>query len=172
MPTGRTSAFEYADVMFRAIVVSATLATTLVVAPASAAAVAFPGPDGWSRVAVPPSPDATREFQQWHIAGDISTVTFIRDGSGVYADALATIMKNFADNNIKPSTNKDMPCQGKTAHVVEFATGPDGKKVVINRMLVPDGPGLVTITYARAQDSDFDKDVKKSETAFCTAMPS
>lgn len=171
MPTRRTSGFGYHTGMFRAFASTAVLAATLA-APASAAAVPFPGPDGWSRVAVPTSADTSRDFEQWHIAGDISTVTFIRDGSGVYADALATILKNFADNNIKPSTNKDMPCQGKTAHVVEFATGPDGKKVVINRMLVPDGAGLVTITYARAQDSDFDKDVKKSETTFCMATPS
>ncbi|GAC1299442.1 MAG: hypothetical protein NVSMB19_03640 [Vulcanimicrobiaceae bacterium] len=156
--------------MFRGIVASAALCAA-VVAPAGAAGVTFPSPEGWSHVAVPPPTDPTRTFDQWHIAGDIATVTYIRDGTAAYADSLATILKNFADNNIKPSTNKDVPCQGKTAHVVEFATGPDGKKVVINRMLVPDGTGVVTITYARSDGSAFDNDVKKSETTFCAAAP-
>lgn len=142
----------------------------LAIVPVGATGVAFPAPAGWSRVAVPPSTDATRSFEQWHISGDIATLTFIRDGQAAYADALATIMKNFSDNNIKPSTNKDMPCQGKTAHVIEFATGPEGKRVIINRMLVPEGAtGLVTITYARSDGSDFDSDVKKSESSFCSA---
>ncbi len=97
--------------------------------------------------------------------------TYIRDGSAPYAGALATILKNFSDNNIKPAMNKDITCQGKTGHVVEFATGPDGKKVLINRMLVPDGTGVVTITYARSDGSDFDNEVKKSETTFCGSAP-
>lgn len=155
--------------MFRTIVTTSALCAFLA-APVLATGVAFPAPAGWSRVAVPTSTDATRSFEQWHIAGDIATVTFIRDGSGVYADALATITKNFSDNNIKPSTNKDTTCQGKTAHVVEFATGPEGKRVVINRMLVPEGTtGLVTITYARSDGAEFDGEVKKSETSFCSA---
>ncbi len=152
--------------MLRSFVFSIALVASLA-GVARAADVAFPAPDGWSHVAVPPSTDATRTFDQWHIAGDISTVTFVRDASGVYADALAAILKNFSDNNIKPSKNVDTPCQGKTAHVVEFATGPDAKKVVINRMLVPAATGLVTITYARADGSEFDKDVKKSVSTFC-----
>ncbi len=156
--------------MLRTIVTSSALGA-LLAAPVLAAGVAFPAPDGWSPVAVPPSTDAARTFAQWHIAGDIATVTFIRDASVAYADALTTIQKNFSENNIKPTTNKDTVCQGKTAHVVEFATGPDSKKVMINRMLVPDAKGLVTITYARSDGSDFDKEVKKSETAFCAAAP-
>lgn len=156
--------------MFRTLVATAVLGASLA-ATANASGVAFPAPDGWSHVTVPTSTDTTRQFDQWHVAGDVSTVTFIRDSSAVYADALATILKNFADNNIKPSTNKDLPCQGKTAHVVEFATGPDGKKIVINRMLVPETAGLVTITYARSDGADYDKDVKKSVATFCAAAP-
>lgn len=151
-------------------IVSTSALCALLAAPVAATGVAFPAPVGWSRVPVPPSTDASRSFEQWHIAGDIATVTFIRDDSAAYGDALATISKNFSDNNIKPSTNKDMPCQGKTAHVVEFVTGPTGKRVVINRMLVPQGAtGLFTITYARSDGSDFDSEVKKSETSFCGA---
>lgn len=156
--------------MFRPLFLSIALALPLATA-ASAAPVVFPPPAGWSHVAVPPSTDTSRTFDQWHIAGDISTVTFVRDSTGSYADALAAILKNFSDNNIRPSKNADMPCQGKTGHVVEFLTGPDGKKVVINRLLVPDTTGLVTITYARSDGSDYDGDVKKSVTAFCAASP-
>jgi len=157
--------------MVRTIVMTSALGALLAI-PVNAAGVTFPAPSGWSTVQVPPSTDATRTFQQWHIAGDIATVTFMRDGSAAYSDALTTIMKNFADNNIKPLTNKDTSCQGKTAHVVEFTTGPEGKKVAINRMLVPDGAkGLITITYARTDGSDFDGEVKKSEATFCSMPP-
>ncbi len=156
--------------MFRTIVTPSAICALLAV-PVRAAGVAFPSPEGWSHVSVPPPTDATRQFDQWHIAGDIATVTYIRDGSAPYAGALATILKNFSDNNIKPAMNKDITCQGKTGHVVEFATGPDGKKVLINRMLVPDGTGVVTITYARSDGSDFDNEVKKSETTFCGSAP-
>lgn len=154
--------------MLRTLVTTAVFSISLF-ATASASGVPFPPPAGWSHVVVPTSTDSARTFDQWHIAGDVSTVTFIRDTSGVYADALATILKNFSDNNIKPSTNRDMPCQGKTGHVVEFATGPDGQKILINRVLVPEATGLVTITYARSDGSDYDNDVKKSVTAFCAA---
>lgn len=170
MPARPGRAVDYPLVMFRAI--SSTVAfAALLTAPLAAASVPFPSPAGWSSVPVSPSKDASRTFEQWHIAGDISTVTFLRDASGVYADALAAILKNFADNNIRPTTSKDLPCQGKMAHMVEFATGPDAKKVLINRILVPDSTGLVTITYARSDGSDFDKDVKQAETAFCAASP-
>ncbi len=170
MSTGRRTRVAYDGAMFRRMALTVALITSLAVG-ARASGVAFPSPDGWSHVAVPTSTDTSRTFDQWHIAGDVSTVTFIRDASGVYADALATIMKNFADNNIKPSANKDLPCQGKTAHMVEFATGPDGKKILINRVLVPETTGLVTITYARSDGADYDKDVKKSLATFCAASP-
>ena len=104
---------------------------------------------------------------QWHIAGDVSTVTFIADPSNPYADALAAIEQNFKTNGIKPATNKDTTCQGKAGHIVEFTTGPDGHKIVINRLLVPYGQGVITVTYARSDGSPFDADVKKSETTYC-----
>jgi len=98
--------------MLRTIVTSSALGA-LLAAPVLAAGVAFPAPDGWSPVAVPPSTDAARTFAQWHIAGDIATVTFIRDASVAYADALTTIQKNFSENNIKPTTNKDNRVSGQ-----------------------------------------------------------
>lgn len=133
----------------------------------SAAEIGYSGPAGWSHVDVGAPADAKHTFAQWHIAGDISTVTYIADGTTAYVDALANIHKNFSDNGIKAIIDKDVVCRGGAAHVIEFAAGPEGKKVAINRMLVPAGDGIVTITYARADGSTFDRDVEKSETSFC-----
>ncbi len=152
-------------------IVSIVALATLVIAQtaASAVEVAYTGPAGWSHVDVGAPVDAKHAFAQWHIAGDISTVTYIADGTTAYADALANIRKNFSDNHIKPSIDKDVSCRGASAHVIEFSAGPDGKKVVINRMLVPAGDGVVTITYARSDGSTFDHDVEKSESTYCGA---
>jgi len=138
---------------------------------AYAADVPFVGPAGWSHDDLQQSADGTRKYDKWHIAGDVASVTYIADSNSQYADALALIEKNFQTNKIKPAIDKDIPCQGKTGHVVEFAVGPDEHKIVINRLLVPNGAGVVTITYARADGSVFDADVKKSETAYCDATP-
>jgi len=158
--------------MFRRALVLA-IAAAAVAAPAAALAgdVAFVGPAGWSHDDLQQSPDGTRKYDKWHIAGDVASVTYIADSNSTYADALAAIETNFQTNHIKPATDKDIPCQGKTGHVIEFSVGPDGHKIVINRMLVPNGTGVVTITYARSDGSVFDPDVKKSETAYCAATP-
>jgi hypothetical protein len=148
-------------------VLAAAMVAAVFSASAAFADVPFPPPSGWSHSGAPASTDPNHEFDQWHIPGDVATVTFIKDRTTAYADALATIEKNFSANNIKPNTDKDVPCQGKTAHVIEFAAGPAGKKIVINRMLVPDGPGVDTITYARSEGTSFDSDVQKSESTFC-----
>jgi hypothetical protein len=130
----------------------------------------FVGPTGWSHVDVP-STDPNRVVNQWHIPGDEhSSLTFIKDTTSVYADALSAIEKNFSTNGIKPGFDKDVPCHGKTGHQVEFVIGPDGHQITINRILVPDGTGIDTITYARENGDPFDPDVKKAETAFC-ALP-
>lgn len=136
---------------------------------ASAAEIVYAGPAGWSHVDVGAPSDAKHSFAQWHIAGDISTVTYIADGTTAYVDALANMYKNFSDNGIKAKIDKDVACRGGAGHVIEFVAGPEGKKVVINRMLVPSGDGIVTITYARADGSTFDRDVEKSEATFCGA---
>jgi hypothetical protein len=148
-------------------------ALAAVAAPAFAATdVAFIGPSGWSHVDNSAGQvDPNRKIDQWHIAGDVASVTFIKDSATPYADALGLIKTNFETNKIKPSQDKDFMCQGKTGHVVEFATGPDGHKIVINRILVPDGAGVDTITYVRADGNPFDPDVKKSETDYCAAAP-
>ena len=140
------------------------------IARALGADVAFVGRPGWGHINAAASPDPARKFDQWHMSGDASTtVTYMKDASTPYAGALGLIEKNFSDNKIKPATDKDMPCQGKTGHVVEFATGPDNHKIVINRILVPDGAGVATITYSRPDGVAFDPDVQKAEAAYCSA---
>jgi hypothetical protein len=134
-----------------------------------AAATEFSGPSGWTKTDVT-SPVATRTIQQWHIGGDPTTsVTYISDATASYADALAAMSKNFSDNGIKPAIDKDMPCHGATAHVVEFTAGPDGFKTIINRVVVPQATGIVTITYTRGEHNTFDSDVQKAVTAYCAA---
>jgi hypothetical protein len=139
---------------------------------AVAAGASFSGPSGWSHVAQPAT-DPTRKLDQWKLGGDATdagqTVTYISDTSASYDDALGLIKKNFADNHIKPTVDADKTCQGKQGHVVEFMFGPAGKEVIINRLLVPEGTGLVTITYSRAKDYGFDDDVKKAIDTFCSA---
>ncbi len=130
----------------------------------------FVGPAGWSHVDATGT-DPNRVVNQWHIPGDQhSSLTFIKDTQSAYADALGAIEKNFTSNGIKPAFNKDIPCHGQTGHQVEFVIGPDGHQITINRILVPDGTGIDTITYARENGDPFDPDVKKAETAFC-ALP-
>jgi len=151
----------------------AALASFVAPAAAAAAAPVFVGPPGWSHVAPQTTPDATRSVDAWKLGGDATdpgqTVTYISDTTASYADTLALIKKNFSDNHITPSVDVDRPCQGKQAHIVEFKIGPSGHEVIINRILVPEGTGLVTITYSRAKDYGFDDDVKKAIDTFCSA---
>ncbi|MGH7727220.1 MAG: hypothetical protein ACREM2_00290 [Vulcanimicrobiaceae bacterium] len=150
-----------------------TIAALLLVAfcglrPTLAQDVAFAGPSGWSQApAISAGPQHT--IAQWHLAGDVQSVTFIKDETTTYADALAAVERNFAQNHIKPAIDKDIPCQGQTAHVVEFTFGPSGHGITTNRIIVPDGSGVVTITYARSFDESFDPSVQKSEAAYCAA---
>jgi hypothetical protein len=129
--------------------------------------IAYLGPAGWTRVDVA-SPTPTRTIVQWHIAGDPSSVTFIQDSTQSYTDSLAAMAKNFSDNGIKPVT-KDIPCRGAMAHVIEFKAGPDGSQTIINRVILPVGTGIATITYTRADGNTFDDDVMKAEKAYCSS---
>jgi hypothetical protein len=154
----------------RAFAAVLVVAGTFGSAALAAAAGTFTGPTGWSHIGSP-APDPARTFEQWRLAGPpdepAQTVTFIADTTVSYADALAMIKKNFADNNIKPKVDTDATCQGRQGHVVEFLIGPEGKAVITNRLLVPDGAGVVTITYVRGQTDNYDDDVKKAVTAYC-----
>ena len=161
-PKGWSVVAQTTQGMRRTFAVLATFVATAT----PAVAADFSGPSGWPAVPVPTSSDAARTFKQWHL-GDVATVTYIKDASLSYPDALGNIQKNFSANNIKPSIDKDQTCQGKSGHVVEFTTGPDGHRIVINRVLVPDGNGVATITYTRQEGSVIDNDVTKAEASFC-----
>lgn len=143
------------------------------VVPALADEPAFTGPSGWSaNPSTTAATDPAHAVMQWHLPGDNSaSLTYLRTTTS-YDDSLAAIHANFTTNKIKPSVDKDLPCRGKTGHVVEFSTGPDGHKVVIWRMLVPESDGVVAITYARASDDGFDPAVQQAETAYCAAAGS
>jgi hypothetical protein len=145
------------------------------VATAASAAdtVAFTLSSPWTAGESQAAADGSRKFNQWHVPGDpTTTVTLIEDTTTSYTDSLGMIEKNFSDNHIKTSINKDFTCAGKTAHDVEFATGPDGHQVTINRILIPDGTGVMTVTYARAaSDGGWDKAVLDSVKAYCGTTP-
>ena len=140
------------------------------VAIAAAADIAFVGPSGWNHVA-PANADATRKFDQWKLnvggSDPTETLTYVADNSASYSDALALVHKNFNDNHIKPSVDDDTTCRGKQGHMIEFKSGPEGNSIIIDRMMVPQDPGLITITYARGEKWPYDDDVKKSIDTFC-----
>ena len=138
---------------------------------AFAADVSFVGPTGlWRHVEVSTQSDATRKVDQWKISGDpAQTLTFMSDTTSSYPDALALIKKNFSTNHIKASVDADKTCQGQQGHVVEFAIGPEGHEIIINRILFPQGQGIVTITYARGKEFDFDPDAKKAIDKYCAS---
>jgi hypothetical protein len=137
-----------------------------------AAATAFVGPaGGWSANTVT-STDPAHPLMQWHLPGDPSTSLTFSQTTRPYDDSLAAIRANLTTNKIKPSIDKDITCQGKTSHVVEFASGPDGHRIVINRMLIPTSDGVIAITYTRDDGTAFDPEVKKSEDAFCAGSAS
>ena len=124
----------------------------------------------WTTVAQtdpPPASGGTRKLSQWHVSGEADSFTMIEDASGSYADSLALIEKNFSDNHVKPSIDKNFTCSGMTGRMVEFIVGPDGHQVFINRVLLPESPsGLLTFTYVRS-DKDWDGSVTKSMKAYC-----
>jgi hypothetical protein len=148
-----------------------TIAALLVAVPAAADPTAFPAPSGWTHVDAPPSTDTQRSFDTWKQSSSVTaqTITVMRDATGKYDDALAVVRKNFSDNNIKATVDSDQTCQGKTSHVFEFATGPDGHRIVINRLIVGGDAGITAVTYSRPQSASFGGEVKSAITAFCGA---
>lgn len=156
----------------RPLIVAPLAACVFLLAPAFAGAAsvtAFVGPQSWSHAPQPSSADGSRTVDQWRLSGDIQTVTFIHDAGASYATSLAAMQKNFSENHIKPSIDKDSACHGQTAHVVEFTIGPDGHRVTINRTIVPDAAGIDSITYTRSDGDKYDDDVKTAVTAYCGA---
>jgi hypothetical protein len=145
----------------------AAVAAGLAFATAASAAVTFVGPEGWSHSGQP-SADGKTQFDQWKLGGDPpQTVTVIQDQNTSYADSLAAVKKNFADNHIRAGIDKDATCMGRPSHDVEYTVGPENHQITVNRWIVPDGNGVVTITYARGSKDDPDKDVEKALKNFC-----
>ena len=143
----------------------------LLAAPCLADGTTFVGPSGWTADTAA-SADPAHPLMQWHLSGDTTTSLTYSRTTRTYEDSLAAIHANLVANKIKSSVDKDVPCQGKTAHVVEFYAGPDGHRIAINRMLVPTSDGVAAITYAHEDGTPFDPDVTKSEAAYCAAAPS
>ena len=143
------------------------------IAAGAAAASADPGlvpPAGWTHVDSTGAPDPQRTFDTWKqsSAPGSQTLTLIKDLSSTYADAVARVKKNFADNNIHAAVDEDKTCQGVTGHVFEFTTGPDSSKFVVDRTIVPLGTGVETLTYVRSEKQPFDNEVKTSIAAWCS----
>jgi|HubBroStandDraft_6_1064221.scaffolds.fasta_scaffold488440_1 hypothetical protein len=153
---------------FRTLVSLVALLASASVVTAAMAAATFPAPSGWRHVEQPnSSSDGTHKFDQWKLAGDPpQTITVIEDSTMSYSDALAAVKKNFTDNHIKPAIDKDETCLGRASHNVEFSVGTDGQ-IIINNLLVPDGNGVIKVTYARGKGFDYDPDAKKAVTDFC-----
>ena len=118
----------------------------------------------------PPSTDTQHSFDTWKQSSSATsqTITVMHDASGNYNDAVAVVHKNFSDNNIKPTIDSDQTCQGKTSHVFEFATGPDGHRIVINRLIVGGDSGITAVTYSRPQSAPFGGEVKSAIESFCS----
>lgn len=156
----------------RTVVSIAAVAAGLSLATAASAAITFTGPDGWSHSGQP-SADGKQQFDQWKLAGDnTQTLTVIHDSTTAYADSVSAVKNNFASNHIRPGVDKDETCAGRPSHEFEYTVGPDEHQIKVNRIVIPDGPGVVTVTYAHSAKDDADPDVKKALDAFCkTAQP-
>jgi len=128
---------------------------------------AFSGPAGWSHVTQTAS-DPSRQFQQWRFAADPPEIlTVMKDTTTNFADAIATMKKNIADNGFKVTLDSNQTCQGRPSHITEFAFGPQGHTTIINRLIVPQDDGIVTVTYTRGEGFNYDDDVKKAVAAYC-----
>ncbi len=152
------------------ITMTAAVLFATAAAPCLAAPPAFVAPAGWR--ANPPdqnAPATASPVMQWHVPGDTTTSLTFLHTSQSYDDSLGAIHTNLATNKIKPAVDKDLPCQGKTAHVVEFTVGPDAHKIVMNRLLVPMLDGVAAITYSHEDGSKPDPDVVKAESDYCAA---
>lgn len=147
---------------------AAGLAALATLSIAAMAAVTFNGPSGWRHADSPAT--SSIKVDKWTISGDTSqALVVIQDPTTSYADAISLMRSNFTNNHIKLSIDKDQTCQGKQGHVIEFASGPDGHATIFDTTLVPDGNGIVKITYQRQQDQPMDSDVKKAIETFCAS---
>ena len=127
---------------------------------ASAAAKPFPALAGWDHTTPHQS---TGRLTESYKKGD-QLVTYLTDANLSYADQLAAVKKNIADNGIKPTMDTDLSCGGKHAHEVEMLLG----ITVYHQLLVDDSPGVTKVTYARAQGSSPANDALAALQGYCS----
>lgn len=153
------------------ILVAAPLAGALllcsIAVPASAAPKPFPAPSGWDTVQRQAPAGTT--IQVWtHDSGPLlQTVTFLDDPNQPYTDAVTLVQNNIKANKIKVSANKDQVCNGQTGHLFVMSYGPDVGRVAVERLIIPDGPGTVQITYMRPDPEPPADEVKSGLNAYC-----
>jgi hypothetical protein len=147
----------------------AALLTCGVAGAVAAADAPLKPPPGWTHVENAPSTDPQRSFDTWKQSSSAAsqTLTLIHDGASSYADSVARVRQNFADNHIKATVDDDRQCRGKSGHIFEFASGPDGHHFIVQRTIVPDGAGIVSVTYVRQESQPALDEVKAAIGSFC-----
>ena|SRR5579872_1773230 len=152
----------------RSVVVAGLIAATLG-GVALAASKTFPAPSGWDAIQQSTPPGSQTTYQGWKLhSGDLmQTVTVIDDPSQPYADVVARIHKNLVENKFKVNADKDQPCNGETGHLFSMVYGPDIKRIAVYRLLVPDGPGSIQITYMRPEPEPAAGEVKAGVNSYC-----
>ena len=154
-----------------AAVAGALLAAALS-APVGASPKPFPAPSGWDAVQQQAPPGTT--IQVWtRDSGPLQqTFTVIDDPTEPYDDAVQRIQKNIAANKFKISANRDQACNGTPGHLFAMAYGPDVGRVAVDRLILPDGPGSMQITYMRPEPEPFADEIKADLNAYCgTPIP-
>lgn len=141
----------------------------ILLAGSSIAAKPFPAPTGWDHVDQTVPAGSPRSLELWQRdSGELKqTLTVVNDSSISYDEILDRIKKNIAASPFKVNLDKDVTCDGKPAHLFELVFGPDGKRITVNRLVLPDGPGSIQVTYTRPEAAPFVDDVKASEAAYC-----
>lgn len=133
------------------------------------AAKPFPAPSGWDQVQQQSPAGSQASFQMWKTgSGDLQqTVIVVDDPTQTYDDAVQRIHKNIVDSKFKVVADKDQSCDGKTAHLFEMVYGPDVKRIAVDRLVVPDGSGIMQITYMRPEPEPFADVVKNNLNSYC-----
>jgi hypothetical protein len=151
-----------------AIVIILPLAFATCVA-AAAAVKPFPPPNGWDPVQQQTPAGSQTSLQVWKTgSGDLQqTVMVLNDPSQPYDDAVQRIHKNIVDSKFKVIADKDQSCNGVNGHLFAMVYGPEAKRIAVDRLLLPDGSGIVQITYMRPEPEPFADAVKSDLNAYC-----
>lgn len=145
-----------------ALVVSAALP--------AAADKTFPAPTGWDHVGQSTANGNETSDVYENGSGDLKErVTIFSDSAASYDTVVGRIHKNVTDNKMKVNIDKDQTCDGKTSRLIELLYGPALKRVLVDRLVVPNGDGTVQITYTRPEAAPYDDSVKAAFTTYCGA---